>query len=155
MDPSQREPNSPEELGMVEIEEELLRQWTTAFTAQATAGNETMGLLWGNRTAEGVKIEGILIPPHEAQTATECVVGDWDLIAAALWGQCSGDKTWAVGGWGGYIHTLIACEYCQRKTSAPPMRLGYTWGHSCRREEHQWPLSRAGSTEGAMGWSVP
>ena len=58
-----------------------------------------MGLLWGNTTAEGVKIEEMIIPPHEAQTATKCVVGDWDLIAALQWGHDMGD--W----WLGWIHT--------------------------------------------------
>ena len=58
----------------MEMQEDLLCQWTMAVTAQATQGNETMGLLWGDKTTTEVRVEGLIIPPHERQAKTECMV---------------------------------------------------------------------------------
>ena len=35
-----------------------------------------MGLLWGDGIATGVRAEGLIIPLHERQEKTECVVGE-------------------------------------------------------------------------------
>ena len=49
----------------METQEDLLHQWTMAGTAQAAKGNETMGLLWGDKTTTGIRVEGLIIPPHD------------------------------------------------------------------------------------------
>ena len=58
-----------------------------------------MGLLWGDKTATGVKVEGLMIPLHELHTRMECVVGEWELEEAMKLGRGMG------GWWLGWIHT--------------------------------------------------
>ena len=76
-----------------------------------------MGLLWGDKTTTGIRVGGLIIPPHERQAKTECVVGERDLQGAIQWGRDMG------GCWLGWVHThpnhvplLSAQDICSTNT---------------------------------------
>ena len=128
----------------MEMHEDLLRQWTMAVTARAAQRNETMGLLWEDKTATGVKVEGLTIPPHEQQAKTECVVGECELQGAIRWGR-------AMGGWSlGWVHThpnhvplLSAQDVCSTNTLGILLRSILLEGRAPTAMVQSW-ISRGG-----------
>ena len=114
----QQETREDERDYVVEMQEDIIRQWTMADTAQAAQGNETMGLLWRDKTATGIRVEGLIIPPHERQAKTECVVRERETYRGAI--QRGKDMG---GCWLEWVHTypnhvplLSAQDVCSTNT---------------------------------------
>ena len=126
------------------MHEDLLRHWTTAVTGQASEGNETMGLLWGDKIATRVKVEGLIIPLHERQTRTEYVVGELELEEAIKWGRDMG------GWWLGWVHThpnhrllLLVQDVCTTNTLGIHLRSILLEGRATIAMVRSW-VSRGG-----------
>ena len=93
------------------------RQWTMAVTPQVGHRNETMELLLGDKTTTGLRVEGLIISPHERQAETECVVGDRELQGAIQWGR---DMGGCLLGWvpthSNHVPLLSAQDVCSTNT---------------------------------------
>ena len=101
----------------VELPKDILETWNQAVREAASQGKETMGLLWGTRTENGVKVGGLHIPRHDVQTSHHCAVGDEALTEAVSWGASLGGK---LVGWihthPGHVPVLSALDVCTLNT---------------------------------------
>ena len=95
----------------------ILETWNQAVLEATRQGKETMGLLWGKRTQNGVKVGVVHLPRHSVQTTNHFTVGDETLAEAVSWGTFLGRKLVA------WIHThpvhepvLLALDVCTLNT---------------------------------------